>query len=162
MPATTIVSDIPPVDLEHTLFERFPKISQAHSETIIPHEVFNELESDIEHVVQQMIVASSTHDQRLLLTRKRTDEIDDRIESIERYLSHLARWSPGYNSGVDGMRNSLLSSKSILEQEKHNEKIKCLEDCSRLEQSWLDLVHKYQRLKTDLGLLSQVKGEGAP
>lgn len=154
--------DPPPADLEHTLFDQFPEISKTNSETKIPQVIFKELESDIEHVIKQLATVSNTYDARLLLTRKRMDEIDNQLDSIERYLSFVFRWSPGYNSGIDGMRNSLLVSKSHLELEKHTEKLKCLEECSRLEQSQFDLIRRYERLKTDLDLLAQVRNEGAP
>ena len=147
--------DPQPVDQEHTLFEKFPETVTTNKEAEFPHVVFKELEIDIDHVTKQFTTVSNTHDERLLLKQKRLCEIDHQLDSIERYLSFVSRWSPGYNSGIDGMRNSLLSSKSRLEQEKHFEQLKCLEDCSRLEQSLLDLVREYERLKTDLDLFSR-------
>ena len=115
----------------------------------------------MEHVTMQLATVSKTHDERLLLKQKRISEIDQQLEAMQRYLSQISRWSPGYNSGIDSMRSSLLSSKSHLEQEKHIENLKCLEDCSKLEQSLLSLIRQYDRLKTDFDLLSQVK-VGAP
>ena len=148
-------------ELQHTLFETFPETKTLSQETEIPHIVFQELESDMEHVTMQLATVSKTHDERLLLKQKRISEIDQQLEAMQRYLSQISRWSPGYNSGIDSMRSSLLSSKSHLEQEKHIENLKCLEDCSKLEQSLLSLIRQYDRLKTDFDLLSQVK-EGGP
>ena len=148
--------------LEQALFEEFPKIDQEEIDTAIPQVVFKELETEIGHVTNRMDSISITHDERLFLKQQRLNEIDLQLDSIEKYLSDFSRWALGYNSGIDGMRNSLLSSKSRLEQEKHNEQLKCLEECSRLEQSLLDLIREYERLRTDLGLLSQVKEKGVP
>ena len=149
------------INLEQLLFEEFPQVEQKNIENKIPQVVFKELETEIDHVTNRMVSVSNTHDERLLLKQKRLNEIDQQLDSIEHYIINLVSWAPGYNSGIDGMRNSLLTSKSRLEQEKHTEQLKCLDDCSHIQQSLLDLIREYERLKSDIDLLAQGR-EGAP
>ena len=148
-------AEISPLILEKVLFDEFPKITHPNEESKIPNLMREELQSDLNLSAQRLVSVSKTRKERIILSRQRIEEMEGQLESIEHYFLRLVHWAPGYNSGIDGMRNSLLSSKSRLELEKHTERLKCLEECSRLEQSLLDLVREYERLKTDLNLFSR-------
>ncbi len=150
-----------PVVYENVLFEEFSEMTEPQSREALPEVLFQELRIDTEHVVKQIASAAMSRQERLTLSRSRVRQIDNQLHSVEAYLSRIAHWAPGYNSGMDSLRNSLASARTRLEQEKHIEQVKCLEDCSRIQQSLLDLIREYERLKTDLGLLLGVK-EGAP
>ncbi|MFH1740188.1 MAG: hypothetical protein ABIH23_14360 [bacterium] len=139
--------------LEYVLFEEFPQLERQPDENI-PDIVSKELLADADHVSKEILVTSRSRRKRVTLAQSRLSEMDERIESIQVYLSNIANWAPGYNSGIDGIRSSLLSAKSRLEQERHLEQLKCLDDCSRMQQSLLDMFREYERLKADIGLLA--------
>ncbi len=150
-----------PVIYERVLFEEFSEITGPRSNEPIPEVLFHELRIDTQHVVKQIASVAMSRQERLTLSRSRVRQIDNELHSVEAYLSRIAHWAPGYNSGMDSLRNSLASARARLEQEKHTEQVKCLEDCSRIQQSLLDLIREYERLKTDVDLLLGVK-EGTP
>jgi hypothetical protein len=155
VPAIQREASLSPMVLERVLFEEFPRISHPAEESKIPNRLREELQTDLNLAAQRLVSVSKTRKERVILSRQRIEEMEGQLESMEHYFLQLVHWAPGYNSGIDSMRNSLLSSKSRLEQEKYFEHLKCLEDCSRLEQSLLDLVREYERLKTDLDLFSR-------
>ncbi len=108
-------------DPEYALFDNFPGIfhnpeQEAGTETAkTPDLLLKELHADSRNVTHRIHATADTYRKRISMSQSRMLEIQKQLAKIDAYLSNISHWAPGYNSGVDGIRNSLLSTKSHLE-----------------------------------------------
>jgi len=83
---------------------------------------------------------------RAKMSESITKEIHAQKDKFKFYIQEI-RWSfPGYNKGMDSLRNQFLSSLFSLEREEWSEKARCLKDITAIRHKQLEKLEEYHGL----------------